>query len=70
MEKNPDAKLISLGIGDTTEPIPEVIAKAMSDAALGLSTLEGYSGYGAEQGNKVSSCREQGSCRPVVRREI
>jgi len=51
LEKNPDAKLISLGIGDTTEPIPEVIAKAMADAAMGLATLEGYSGYGAEQGN-------------------
>ncbi|KAI3880172.1 hypothetical protein MKX03_022048 [Papaver bracteatum] len=35
LEKYPDAEVISLGIGDTTEPIPE-----------------GYSGYGAEQGEK------------------
>merc|ERR1711990_498087 len=27
-EKNPDAKIISLGIGDTTEPIPKVITDA------------------------------------------
>lgn len=39
-----------MGIGDTTEPIPGVIAEAMEAAARGLATLEGYSGYGAEQG--------------------
>ncbi|CAL8470730.1 g10272 [Coccomyxa elongata] len=49
-EKNPDAKIISLGIGDTTEPVPKSIADAMQKAAAGLATLEGYSGYGAEQG--------------------
>ncbi|GBG68484.1 hypothetical protein CBR_g3029 [Chara braunii] len=49
-EKHPDAKIISLGIGDTTEPIPQVITKAMEEAARGLGTLDGYSGYGAEQG--------------------
>ena len=30
MLKYPDAKVISLGIGDTTEPIPEVITSAMA----------------------------------------
>jgi len=50
--KYPDAKVISLGIGDTTEPIPDVITSAMSKRAQGLSTLDGYSGYGAEQGEK------------------
>lgn len=64
-EKNPDARIISLGIGDTTEPIPAPIAAAMekasaalrrrpaltrAQAAAGLGTVEGYSGYGAEQG--------------------
>ncbi|KAL2607789.1 hypothetical protein R1flu_026362 [Riccia fluitans] len=48
--KHPDAKVISLGIGDTTEPIPSVITDGMKNKAHGLSTLEGYSGYGAEQG--------------------
>ncbi|KAL3675452.1 hypothetical protein R1sor_025400 [Riccia sorocarpa] len=48
--KYPDAKVISLGIGDTTEPIPSVITDGMKNKAHGLSTLEGYSGYGAEQG--------------------
>ncbi|KAK9828942.1 hypothetical protein WJX72_002939 [[Myrmecia] bisecta] len=49
-DKHPDAKVISLGIGDTTEPIPKLIADAMQKAAAGLGTLAGYSGYGAEQG--------------------
>jgi LL-diaminopimelate aminotransferase len=43
-------RIISLGIGDTTEPIPAPIAKALEKAAAGLGTKEGYSGYGAEQG--------------------
>ncbi|KMT17886.1 hypothetical protein BVRB_2g034170 [Beta vulgaris subsp. vulgaris] len=50
--KYPDAQVISLGIGDTTEPIPDVITSAMAKRAHDLSTLEGYSGYGAEQGEK------------------
>ena len=49
-EKNPNVRIISLGIGDTTEPIPAPIAKALEKAAAGLGTKEGYSGYGAEQG--------------------
>lgn len=50
LAKHPDAKIISLGIGDTTEPIPDVITEAMAKRASGLSTPSGYSGYGAEQG--------------------
>lgn len=53
MLKYPDAQVISLGIGDTTEPIPEVITSAMAKRSHGLSTIEGYSGYGAEQGEKL-----------------
>ncbi|KAJ8643709.1 hypothetical protein MRB53_005457 [Persea americana] len=52
IQKYPDAQVISLGIGDTTEPIPEVIASEMAMRANALSTSEGYSGYGAEQGDK------------------
>ncbi|CAN6543111.1 unnamed protein product [Malus baccata var. baccata] len=53
IEKYPNAKLISLGIGDTTEPIPEIIASSMANYAHALSTADGYSGYGPEQGNKA-----------------
>jgi LL-diaminopimelate aminotransferase len=31
LQKYPDAKIISLGIGDTTEPIPDVITNAMAE---------------------------------------
>lgn len=57
MEANPDAEVISLGIGDTTEPIDTAITGAMADAANGLSTREGYSGYGAERG-RADLCAE------------
>ncbi len=43
-EKFPDAHVISLGIGDTTEPITGYVADAMKQAAAGLGTQQGYSG--------------------------
>lgn len=49
-EENPEADLISLGIGDTTEPIPQLIADSIAIAGKGLATPEGFSGYGPEQG--------------------
>lgn len=48
---HPEADIISLGIGNTTEPISKHIAAAMSSYALGLATPEGYSGYGDDYGN-------------------
>lgn len=53
LSKNPDASLISLGIGDTTEPIPPFITQALVQGASRLGTKEGYSGYGQEQGLKT-----------------
>ena len=50
--KHPDAKIISLGIGNTTEPLTPHITKAMADYVRALGTVKGYSGYGDEQGNK------------------
>jgi LL-diaminopimelate aminotransferase len=50
LSQNPHASLISLGIGDTTEPIPQSIASAMGEAATALATVKGYTGYGAEHG--------------------
>ncbi|KAJ9673748.1 hypothetical protein PVL29_023359 [Vitis rotundifolia] len=45
------AKSIKLGVGDTTEPIPDIITSAMAEYAHALSTIPGYRGYRAEQGN-------------------
>jgi LL-diaminopimelate aminotransferase len=50
LEKNPNSKIISLGIGNTTEPLTPYIRKALQNAAKDLGTKEGYSGYGDEQG--------------------
>jgi len=47
---HPEAKIISLGIGNTTEPLQPYISNALSKYSLGLATKEGYSGYGDEQG--------------------
>ncbi len=51
--KHPDAKIISLGIGNTTEPLTPHISGAMVDYARALGKKTGYSGYGDEQGNAV-----------------
>ncbi len=56
-EKHPDAKIISLGVGNTTEPLTPHITKAMVDYAAGLGTEAGYSGYGDEQG--LTALREK-----------
>jgi LL-diaminopimelate aminotransferase len=45
LERNPSAKIISLGIGNTTEPLTPHIVEGLKSAAVGLGTLEGYSGY-------------------------
>lgn len=49
----PQAKIISLGIGDTTQPLSIPVSNGLSKAANALSTLEGYSGYGPEQGQEI-----------------
>ena len=51
-QKNPEASLIRLGIGDTTEPIGPYITQKLVEASRELGTREGYTGYGAEQGIK------------------
>merc|ERR1719454_395438 len=51
LEANPDAQpIISLGIGDTTMPVPPHILGGLTEGASKLGSKEGYSGYGAEQG--------------------
>ncbi len=50
LAKNPDASIISLGIGDTTEPIPQSIVQVLEEASSNLGMQKTYSGYGPEQG--------------------
>ncbi|KAF3362959.1 LL-diaminopimelate aminotransferase [Chlamydiales bacterium STE3] len=53
LEKNPDAKIISLGIGDTTEPIPFSIVEGLKNGAIELGVSSSYKGYGPEQGYSI-----------------
>ena len=49
-EKNPDKKVIKLGIGDVTRPIVPAVIRAMKKAVEEQGTQEGFRGYGPEQG--------------------
>src|SRR6266704_2224989 len=49
-EANPQAKVIRLGIGDVTRPLPPAILKAFHEAVDDLARVETFAGYGPEQG--------------------
>ncbi len=57
LQQNPDARVISLGIGNTTEPLTPHVAEGLKNAAMELGTMEGYTGYGDEQG--LTALREK-----------
>lgn len=47
---NPEAKLISMGIGDVTRPLVEAVTDAMHQAVNEMSYAETFRGYGPDQG--------------------
>ena len=49
-ETNADAKVIRLGIGDVTEPLPEACRTAMIKAVEDMGNRDDFKGYGPEQG--------------------
>jgi len=49
-EANPEAKIIRLGIGDVTEPLPEACRTAMIKAVEEMGDRTTFKGYGPEQG--------------------
>ncbi len=49
-EGHPDARIISLGVGNTTEPLTPHVTRRLVEAAERLGTRAGYTGYGDEQG--------------------
>ena len=53
---HPDAKIISLGVGNTTEPILPHINAGLVEGAKKLGTAEGYSGY---QDEGLAALREK-----------
>ena len=48
--KNPDQKIIRLGIGDVTQPLIPSVIKALQDAVAEQASAAGFKGYGPEQG--------------------
>ncbi len=50
-EANPKVEILKLGIGNTTEPLPEVVIKGLKDAVEKLGSRDTYTGYGDEQGS-------------------
>ncbi len=51
LEKNPNANVLRLGIGNTTEPLSPTIIKGLQLGVEKLAKQETYSGYGDEQGD-------------------
>ncbi len=49
-ENNPDADVISMGIGDVTQPLVPAVVNAMKAAIDDMSKAESFHGYGPEQG--------------------
>jgi LL-diaminopimelate aminotransferase len=47
---NPDADIISLGIGDVTRPLPPAVVEAMKKAVEEMGRPETFRGYGPYQG--------------------
>lgn len=47
---HPKAEVISLGIGDVTRPLVPAVLEAMHKAVDEMGTIEGFHGYGPEEG--------------------
>ena len=47
---HPKADVISLGIGDVTQPLAPAVVEAMHKAVHEMGTIKGFRGYGPEQG--------------------
>lgn len=52
--ENPDADIISLGIGNTTEPLTPHVVEALAAKVAALGTVEGYTGYGDDEAGLLS----------------
>ena len=62
---HPEAKVISLGIGDVTKPLCPAVIEAMHAAVDEMSKAETFHGYGPEQGYVPS--HKSGICFYVIK---
>lgn len=49
-EKNPDAQIIRMGIGDVTRPLPQAVIEALCEAAHEQGETGNFKGYGPDHG--------------------
>jgi LL-diaminopimelate aminotransferase len=49
-EANPDKRIIKMGIGDVTRPLPKTIVEAMKKACDEMASAETFKGYGPYEG--------------------
>jgi LL-diaminopimelate aminotransferase len=66
---HPEAKIISLGIGNTTEPLTPHVVEGLAAEVAALGTAAGYTGYGDETGltalrEKIASVLYKGIVKP------
>ncbi len=47
----PQEKILSLGVGDTTDPLPGSVTEVLASKSLTYSSPEGYTGYGHDLGD-------------------
>jgi LL-diaminopimelate aminotransferase len=52
---HPEARLIRLGIGDVTQPLPPAVVRALHEAADEMARAETFRGYGPEPGYEFLS---------------
>ena len=50
-DAHPDVEILSLGVGNTTEPLSPSVVEGLQRGVEKLSKRETYTGYGDEQGN-------------------
>lgn len=49
-ESHPEAQILRLGIGNTTEPLTPAVVQGLQDGVSRLASRDTYTGYGDEQG--------------------
>lgn len=49
-EKNPEAQIIRMGIGDVTRPLPQAVIEALCEAAREQAVPGAFKGYGPDHG--------------------
>ena len=63
-DAHPDARIIRLGIGDVTQPLPPAVIKALHEAVDEMAKAETFRGYGPDAGCVQSGGQISG--RPLL----